>query len=79
MRKLIGWPLSWLLYGIGHLAYLFIDRVLHDDDPNAEPGPVFNAGFRLYQSSMAGSWKVNDWAGCKVWGKPEGHSEVREK
>lgn len=69
VRQIIGWPVAQALYYIGHLAYLFIDRVIPDGD--GEPGPVFRAGFRLYQSAMARSVKVNDWAGLSVWRKPE--------
>lgn len=53
----LRWAASWILYGIGHLAYLFIDRVI-PESADGEPGRIFHAGYRLYQGAMAASSDV---------------------
>lgn len=66
MKKIVGWPLCQIFYYIGHWAYLFIDRVLPDSWSD-EPGPVFRAGWVVYQRAMQASSDINDWAGLRCW------------
>lgn len=51
LKQIIGFPLTWMLFGIGHLCSK-IDHI---------PVVTCIAGF-LYQKTMAGSSIVQDWA-----------------
>jgi hypothetical protein len=58
LRKLVGWPLTWLLYLIGHgLSRIMI-------------GPL-GALYPLYNRVIQASAALNDWAALTVWSKPD--------
>lgn len=67
--KYLRWATSWILYGIGHLAYLFIDRVIPESSDD-DPGPIFHAGYRLWQSAMAASSDVQTDPAFGPWRPP---------
>lgn len=56
--------LSWLCYGIGHLAYLSIDRCVAADEE--EPGWLWDRSWDLYQWGMCKSSHL-DTGDCGLW------------
>ena len=66
--------ICWPLFGIGHIAWLVIDRLDRNDDQDA--GPLFRLGFRVYQKTMGWSFVVQEAAELGIhcpwlpWGPP---------
>ena len=58
LRKLLGWPLTWLLYLFGH----GLSRIM--------VGPL-GCLYPLYNRAMLWSSDLNDWAELAVWSRCE--------
>jgi hypothetical protein len=61
VKKLVAWPLVQLLYYFGD----GVARLMHYVPDDWERAGDF--GYWLYSRPMQCSWRLNDWAGLKVW------------
>lgn len=73
MRKLIAWPMFWLTYYGGHLAFLVCDSRLWPEDGCVDGSlcdRVFSVFYNAYQGGMRRSVYWNDWASLGQWSEP---------
>lgn len=72
MKQLVAWPMFWLTYYSGHLAFLVCDcRVWPDDIQDGTwHDRVFTVFYELYQGGMRQSMFWSDWGDLKQWSKP---------
>lgn len=59
MRAILVYPICWSLFWIGHAASRVLSRV---DDDTAVPSRKFDAVYRIYNSAMVGSYRLQRWA-----------------
>lgn len=71
MRYIISWPLSWIFYFAGDLAYWLTERLPGMD--SEDPPAAFKFCYFVYQKCMLGSVLTQDWAGGEYgpWQFPE--------
>lgn len=53
LKKIVAWPTTWILFGIGHLISKLMDLIYFD--------PIYSA----YNATMGASIAVQDWARLK--------------
>ena len=69
VRKALAWPMFWLTYGTGHLAFLVCDcRAWPEDIQDGTwHDRLFSAIYEVYQGGMRYSLFWDDFGNLKQW------------
>ena len=61
MRKWMQLAASWTLYGVGHLAFLLIEKIGLMNEERDEPPWYHSVLFQAYQWCMVTSSHLDEW------------------